>query len=114
MLQREMEVEAKRLNIKITISQETEPLGTGKNLFFLHVVSTRGFLLLFLSAGPLALARDHLQSDNEPFFVLNSDVICEFPFNELIQFHKKHQREGTIVVRKTTFEKRKRKRFRVV
>lgn len=29
MLQREMEVEAKRLNIKITISQETEPLGTG-------------------------------------------------------------------------------------
>jgi hypothetical protein len=29
MLQREMEVEAKRLNIKITISQENEPLGTG-------------------------------------------------------------------------------------
>jgi len=29
MLQREMEVEAKRLGIKITISQETEPLGTG-------------------------------------------------------------------------------------
>jgi mannose-1-phosphate guanylyltransferase len=29
MLQREMEVEAKRLNIKISISQETEPLGTG-------------------------------------------------------------------------------------
>lgn len=32
MLQREMEVEAKRLNIKITISQETEPLGTGENI----------------------------------------------------------------------------------
>jgi hypothetical protein len=29
MLQREMEVEAKRLNIKIILSQETEPLGTG-------------------------------------------------------------------------------------
>ncbi len=29
MLQREMEVEANRLNIKITLSQETEPLGTG-------------------------------------------------------------------------------------
>jgi callose synthase len=40
MLQREMEVEAKRLNIKITLSQETDPLGT---------------------AGPLALARDCLQ-----------------------------------------------------
>ena len=31
MLQREMEVEAKRLNIKISISQETEPLGTGND-----------------------------------------------------------------------------------
>ena len=30
MLQRDMEVEAKRLNIKITISQESEPLGTGE------------------------------------------------------------------------------------
>jgi hypothetical protein len=32
MLQREMEEEAKRLNIKIMISQETEPLGTGLNV----------------------------------------------------------------------------------
>ena len=32
MLQREMEEEAKRLNIKIMISQETEPLGTGWNV----------------------------------------------------------------------------------
>ncbi|CAF1096257.1 unnamed protein product [Adineta ricciae] len=79
MLQRDMEVEAKRLEIKITISQETEPLGT---------------------AGPLALARDHLRTDNEPFFVLNSDVICEFPFNEMIKFHKDHHCEGTIVVTK--------------
>lgn len=31
MLQREMEVEAKLLNIKISISQETEPLGTGRD-----------------------------------------------------------------------------------
>lgn len=53
--------------------------------------------LLFL-AGPLALARDHLQVDNEPFFVLNSDVICEFPFDEMIKFHKDHNCEGTIVV----------------
>jgi len=79
MLQREMEVEAKRLNIKISISQETEPLGT---------------------AGPLALARDLLNNDTDPFFVLNSDVICEFPFDEMIKFHKNHQCEGTIVVTK--------------
>ncbi|CAF1064507.1 unnamed protein product [Adineta ricciae] len=79
MLQREMEVEAKRLNIKISLSQETEPLGT---------------------AGPLALARDHLQGDNDPFFVLNSDVICEFPFEDMIKFHKNHHAEGTICVTK--------------
>ena len=30
MLQQEMEVEAKRLNIQISISQENEPLGTGE------------------------------------------------------------------------------------
>ena len=52
----------------------------------------------FVLAGPLALARDHLQSDTDPFFVLNSDVICEFPFEEMIKFHKQHQNEGTIVV----------------
>ncbi len=52
----------------------------------------------FSLAGPLALARDHLQSDNDPFFVLNSDVICEFPFDEMIKFHKDHNCEGTIVV----------------
>lgn len=50
------------------------------------------------SAGPLALARNHLQVDDEPFFVLNSDVICEFPFDDMIKFHKDHQCEGTICV----------------
>ncbi|CAF0740699.1 unnamed protein product [Adineta steineri] len=83
MLQREMEAEATRLGINITISQETEPLGTG-------------------ATGPLtlALARGHLQVENEPFFVLNSDVICEFPFNDMIKFHNEHHCQGTIVVTK--------------
>lgn len=67
------------LGIKISFSVETEPLGT---------------------AGPLALARDILGKDNEPFFVLNSDVICEFPFEELIAFHNAHGGEGTILVTK--------------
>jgi len=66
------------LGIKISYSHETQPLGT---------------------AGPLALAREML-NDGEPFFVLNSDVICEFPFQDLIAFHKKHGREGTIMVTK--------------
>lgn len=32
------------------------------------------------------------------FFVLNSDVICEFPLKELQAFHKNHGQEGTILV----------------
>ena len=48
-------------------------------------------------AGPLALAREQL-SDGEPFWVLNSDVICEFPFAEVMKFHKAHGREGTLLV----------------
>ncbi len=52
------------------------------------------------TAGPLALAKEILGRDKEPFFVLNSDVICDFPFKDLVRFHKNHNREGTIVVTK--------------
>lgn len=72
----------KQFNIKITYSRETEPLGT---------------------AGPLALARSMLlegAKPDEPFFVLNSDVICDFPFAEVLAFHKAHGKEGTIMVTK--------------
>ncbi|RWW11540.1 hypothetical protein GW17_00024848 [Ensete ventricosum] len=69
-----------KLGIKITCSQETEPLGT---------------------AGPLALARDKLiDGSGDPFFVLNSDVISEYPFAELIRFHKSRGSEATIMVTK--------------
>lgn len=69
-----------KLEIKITCSQETEPLGT---------------------AGPLALARDKLvDGSGEPFFVLNSDVISEYPFKEMIEFHKGHGGEASIMVTK--------------
>jgi len=67
-----------KLGVKITYSKESEPLGT---------------------AGPLALARAHLD-DGQPFFVLNSDVICEFPFGDMLKFHKAHGGEGTIFVTK--------------
>ncbi|KAM3141093.1 hypothetical protein pb186bvf_006894 [Paramecium bursaria] len=65
--------------VKITCSQETEPMGT---------------------AGPIRLAKELILKDNPEglFFVLNSDIICEFPFDKLIAFHKQHQREGTIFV----------------
>jgi len=73
-----LEVHEKKLGVKISYSEETEPLGT---------------------AGPLALARSILD-DGEPFFVLNSDVICEFPFEDLLAFHRGHGKEGTIMVTK--------------
>jgi len=78
-LEQEMQVEAARLGITITFSHEKEPLGT---------------------AGPLALSREVLAKDDEPFFVLNSDVICDFPFRQMVEFHRKHGGEGTIVVTK--------------
>jgi len=68
----------KKLGVKITYSREKEPLGT---------------------AGPLALARD-LLNDGQPFFVLNADVICPFPFKEMLEFHKSHGKEGTLLVTK--------------
>lgn len=68
------------VGVKISCSQETEPLGTG---------------------GPLALARNKLVSETrEPFFVLNSDVICEFPLKDLIAFHKLHGGEASMMVAK--------------
>ena len=67
------------MGITISFSHEKEPLGT---------------------AGPLALAKNILGKDDEPFFVLNSDVICDFPFKDMVKFHKEHNREGTIVVTK--------------
>ncbi|CCJ28078.1 unnamed protein product [Pneumocystis jirovecii] len=66
-------------HISITFSVENEPLGT---------------------AGPLALARNILEKDNSPFFVLNSDVICEYNFTQFLCFHQSHKSEGTIAVTK--------------
>eukprot|EP01100_Stratorugosa_tubuloviscum_P013462 TRINITY_DN6753_c0_g1_i1.p1 TRINITY_DN6753_c0_g1~~TRINITY_DN6753_c0_g1_i1.p1 ORF type:complete len:358 (-),score=165.00 TRINITY_DN6753_c0_g1_i1:245-1318(-) len=68
---------SEKYGVKIIYSQETEPLGT---------------------AGPIALAKDYLI--NDCFFVLNSDIICNFPFQEMIEFHRSHGKEGTILVTK--------------
>ncbi|KAG5682416.1 hypothetical protein PVAND_011769 [Polypedilum vanderplanki] len=78
-MERELKQETEKLGVNLIFSHETEPLGT---------------------AGPLALAKDILLKSPEPFFVLNSDVICDFPFQELAKFHRNHQKEGTIVVTK--------------
>ncbi len=57
-------------------------------------------LLLFVPAGPLALASKWLTESEEPFFVLNSDVICAFPFEQLKAAHAKNGGEATIAVSK--------------
>lgn len=71
----------KKYNIKVYCSQETEPLGT---------------------AGPIRLAKDILLKDGYKgnFFVFNSDVLCEFPLEKLVEFHNNHKKEGTILVTK--------------
>ena len=63
------------------MSLESEPLGT---------------------AGPIKLAESILRENNESglFFVFNSDVICEYPLEQLVAFHKSHGKQGTIVVTK--------------
>lgn len=68
----------REFGVKITFSIEEEPLGTG---------------------GPLALAADILRQGNAPFFVLNSDVICDFPFKDLLESHLKNENAlGTLLV----------------
>lgn len=67
-----------KLGVKITCSQEPEPMGT---------------------AGPLALARNLLDDGHgTPFFVLNSDVICDYPLKQMLSTHIASGAEGTILV----------------
>ena len=65
--------------MKITCSLEDVPMGT---------------------AGPIRLAKDLILADNPSglLFVFNSDVICHFPLDKMVEFHKSHGGEGTIMV----------------
>jgi len=77
-MEEELKAYEKELGVTISFSVESEPLGT---------------------AGPLKLAQQQLDDGSgQPFFVLNSDVICDFPFKQMMQFHAKHGQEGTIAV----------------
>jgi len=81
LLQERLGHHAQRLGITISFSHEEIPMDT---------------------AGPLALARKLITDGNngEPFFVMNADVTADFPFKKMLQFHKDHGKEGTIVVTK--------------
>ncbi|RHX99602.1 hypothetical protein DYB25_008083 [Aphanomyces astaci] len=72
---------SQEIGIRITCSHETEPLGT---------------------AGPLALARAHLEvHPDDPFFVINSDVMADMTvLPEALAFHHSHGGEGTILITK--------------
>lgn len=51
------------------------------------------------TAGPIALARSLLDDgSHEPFYVLNSDVICDFPLHELLEHHRSTNAEATILL----------------
>jgi NDP-sugar pyrophosphorylase family protein len=59
-------------NLKITYTQEREPLGT---------------------IGPLSLLREQL---NETFLVLNGDVLTDLNLTQFVSFHRRHQAGITI------------------
>jgi NDP-sugar pyrophosphorylase family protein len=60
-----------RYGVHITYSYESEPLGT---------------------AGPLSL----VEGLNEPFIVMNADVMTNIDYNKLLQFHQSHGGVATI------------------
>nr|XP_040582389.1 interaptin-like [Lepeophtheirus salmonis] len=68
----------KEFSVTIMFSIEQEPLGTG---------------------GPIGLVKEELK--NSYFLVLNSDVICEYPFKKAIDFHIKYGKLCTIMTTKT-------------
>ena len=78
-MMKELKILEEKYKLKITCSLESEPLGT---------------------AGPIRLAKDIILADNESnlLFVFNSDVICKYPLDKMVAFHKSHGGEGTIMV----------------
>ncbi len=65
--------------IKIHYSLEDTPLGTG---------------------GPIKLAQNHLQ--DEPFLVLNGDILSWINYTELLQQHKQNNTTATITLKQVT------------
>lgn len=78
-MMKQLEILEKKYKVKITCSLEDEPLGT---------------------AGPIRLAKDIILKDNtdDLLFVFNSDVICHYPLDKMVDFHKSHGKQGTIMV----------------
>ena len=75
-------------NIKITCSVEDEPLGTAGPLKKAQKIINEGATLEF----------DKLVQSENNFIVMNSDIVCEFPLQEMIDFHKHHGKLATIMI----------------
>lgn len=80
-MMKELKVLEEKYKIKITCSLEDVPMGT---------------------AGPIRLAKDLILNGNDSglLFVFNSDVICHYPLDKMVDYHKSHGGEGTIMVTK--------------
>lgn len=52
------------------------------------------------TAGPIKLAESIIKEGGEDtlLFVFNSDIVCDYPLEELLNFHKGHKKEATIVL----------------
>ena len=71
-----LEVGERRLGSRIKLSIETEPLGT---------------------AGPIRLARRFLDAD-EPFVVVNGDIVSDINLREMVRAHKEHSALATVAL----------------
>jgi len=71
------------LGLKVSISQETEGYGTAGSLKFAQSLITAN------------------GTDDKPFFVVNSDVLCSYPLRDLLHVHVKSGRVGTMLITRT-------------
>ena len=71
-----LDVGERRLGSKIRLSIETDPLGT---------------------AGPIRLARKFLDSD-EPFVVVNGDIVSDINLGEMVRAHEEHSALATVAL----------------
>lgn len=108
MMNKFIEEQEKILGIRITLSHENSPLGTAGplalakeqllNLDINNKTTSNGHSCSnSSSSSPNESILDN-NNDESPFFVLNSDIICDYPFQRMIDFHRSHKAEGTIVV----------------
>ena len=67
-----------RYGMKIIYSRELKPLGTG---------------------GPIKKAEGFLRSGDDPFWVLNGDILSRIDYNALLNFHRENGGDATIALR---------------